>query len=307
MHYNTHVRTHTKEHLHYCSQCSYSSITKNCLKRHVIQRHSDILLKCPSEGCQYCTPDKYKLQAHLKTHSDIVSAGNLFILEMSAKWLLYQVWFLIFRSKEVLHVQYVKSLFLRTKLELISKATIQVSTNQTRWNITQDLWITFMDVLCLYRCVVELHLGSVGNTCTCERSDRQTSFQMPVLWLFLHKEWGRSSAAHMGSWGWVLSFFLNVLLLNYVVKCTDCVLIASLGLKPYKCSQCEYASRSKSNLKAHMNRHSTEKTHLCDLCGKKFKSKCTLKSHKVMHTADGETLTLCLRRHAVLFGLVYFV
>uniref|UniRef100_A0A671Q2P5 Zinc finger protein ZFAT-like n=1 Tax=Sinocyclocheilus anshuiensis TaxID=1608454 RepID=A0A671Q2P5_9TELE len=72
VHYNTHVRTHTKEHLHYCSQCNYSSITKNCLKRHVIQRHSDILLKCPSEGCLYCTPDKYKLQAHLKTHSDIV-------------------------------------------------------------------------------------------------------------------------------------------------------------------------------------------------------------------------------------------
>lgn len=72
VHYNMHVRTHTREHLHYCSQCSYSSITKNCLKRHVIQRHSDILLKCPFEGCQYCTPDKYKLQAHLKTHSDIV-------------------------------------------------------------------------------------------------------------------------------------------------------------------------------------------------------------------------------------------
>ncbi|KAL7874979.1 hypothetical protein SRHO_G00059490 [Serrasalmus rhombeus] len=72
VHYNMHVRTHTREHLHYCSQCSYSSITKNCLKRHVIQKHSNILLKCPSEGCQYCTPDKYKLQAHLKTHSEIV-------------------------------------------------------------------------------------------------------------------------------------------------------------------------------------------------------------------------------------------
>ncbi|XP_036395514.1 zinc finger protein ZFAT-like isoform X2 [Megalops cyprinoides] len=71
VHYNMHVRTHTREHLHYCSQCSYSSITKNCLKRHVIQRHSDILLKCPSEGCQYCTPDKYKLKAHLKIHSDM--------------------------------------------------------------------------------------------------------------------------------------------------------------------------------------------------------------------------------------------
>lgn len=68
-------------------------------------------------------------------------------------------------------------------------------------------------------------------------------------------------------------------------------LFTSTGLKPYKCSLCDYASRSKSNLKAHMNRHSTEKTHLCDLCGKKFKSKCTLKSHKLMHTADGKSLT----------------
>ncbi|KAL4616892.1 zinc finger protein ZFAT isoform X1 [Arapaima gigas] len=70
VHYNMHVRTHTREHLHYCSQCNYSSVTKNCLKRHVIQRHSDILLKCPADGCQYCTPDKYKLQAHLKIHSE---------------------------------------------------------------------------------------------------------------------------------------------------------------------------------------------------------------------------------------------
>lgn len=72
VHYNMHVRTHTREHLHYCSQCSYSSITKNCLKRHVIQRHSNVLLKCPSEGCQYATPDKYKLQAHFKIHSENV-------------------------------------------------------------------------------------------------------------------------------------------------------------------------------------------------------------------------------------------
>ncbi|XP_075561058.1 zinc finger protein ZFAT isoform X2 [Pelecanus crispus] len=71
VHYDMHVRTHTREHLYYCSQCSYSSITKNCLKRHVIQKHSNILLKCPTEHCNYSTPDKYKLQAHLKVHTEL--------------------------------------------------------------------------------------------------------------------------------------------------------------------------------------------------------------------------------------------
>ncbi|NXP52094.1 ZFAT protein, partial [Heliornis fulica] len=71
VHYDMHVRTHTREHLYYCSQCNYSSITKNCLKRHVIQKHSNVLLKCPTEHCDYSTPDKYKLQAHLKVHTEL--------------------------------------------------------------------------------------------------------------------------------------------------------------------------------------------------------------------------------------------
>ncbi|XP_029447926.1 zinc finger protein ZFAT isoform X2 [Rhinatrema bivittatum] len=71
VHYDMHVRTHTREHLYYCSQCNYSSITKNCLKRHVIQKHSNILLKCSTEGCDYTTPDKYKLQAHIKVHAEL--------------------------------------------------------------------------------------------------------------------------------------------------------------------------------------------------------------------------------------------
>ncbi|CAG6015820.1 unnamed protein product [Menidia menidia] len=70
VHYNVHVRTHTKEHLHYCSKCSYSSITKSSLKRHQIQKHSGLLLPCSSAGCKYSTPDKYKLQAHMKTHHE---------------------------------------------------------------------------------------------------------------------------------------------------------------------------------------------------------------------------------------------
>ncbi|KAM7420438.1 hypothetical protein PAMA_014927 [Pampus argenteus] len=70
VHYNAHVRTHTKEHLHYCSKCSYSSITKSSLKRHLIQKHSGLLLPCSTPGCKYSTPDKYKLQAHQKTHQE---------------------------------------------------------------------------------------------------------------------------------------------------------------------------------------------------------------------------------------------
>uniref|UniRef100_A0A3Q0S4V8 Zinc finger and AT-hook domain containing n=1 Tax=Amphilophus citrinellus TaxID=61819 RepID=A0A3Q0S4V8_AMPCI len=70
VHYNIHIRTHTKEHLHYCSKCSYSSITKSSLKRHQIQKHSDLLLPCSNPGCKYTTPDKYKLQAHMRTHQE---------------------------------------------------------------------------------------------------------------------------------------------------------------------------------------------------------------------------------------------
>ncbi|XP_029308329.1 zinc finger protein ZFAT isoform X2 [Cottoperca gobio] len=70
VHYNVHVRTHTKEHSHYCAKCSYSSITKSSLKRHQIQKHSGLLLPCSNTGCKYSTPDKYKLQAHLRTHQD---------------------------------------------------------------------------------------------------------------------------------------------------------------------------------------------------------------------------------------------
>ncbi|TMS10927.1 Zinc finger protein ZFAT [Larimichthys crocea] len=70
VHYNVHVRTHTKEHSHYCSKCSYSSITKSSLKRHQIQKHSGLLLPCSNPGCKYTTSDKYKLQAHLRTHQE---------------------------------------------------------------------------------------------------------------------------------------------------------------------------------------------------------------------------------------------
>lgn len=67
-----------------------------------------------------------------------------------------------------------------------------------------------------------------------------------------------------------------------------------VGLKPYLCSVCDYAGRSRSNLKTHMNRHNTERRHLCDLCGKKFKSKVTLKSHRLTHTDEGLHILLVI-------------
>ena len=79
VHYKVHVRTHTKEHSHYCSKCSYSSITKSSLKRHQIQKHSGLQLACSNTGCKYTTPDKYKLQAHLRMHHDQVT--NRLLLE----------------------------------------------------------------------------------------------------------------------------------------------------------------------------------------------------------------------------------
>lgn len=209
VHYNTHVRTHTREHLHYCSQCSYSSITKNCLKRHVIQRHSDILLKCPSEGCQYCTPDKYKLQAHLKTHSDIVK----------------------------------KSFTCPVCQESVPEDKVRAHTKINHPDVPLNVISEALGI----RVHVKGVIGKRASKC-------------PYCDYFFTRN-GADLQQHI----W-----------------------AHEGLKPFKCSQCDYASRSKSNLKAHMNRHNTEKTHLCDLCGKKFKSKCTLKSHKLMHTADGK-------------------
>ncbi|CAL1612178.1 unnamed protein product [Knipowitschia caucasica] len=66
VHFNNHVRTHTKEHLQYCSQCDYSAITKSSLTRHLLHKHGDLLLPCPTADCGFTTPDKYKLQMHVR-------------------------------------------------------------------------------------------------------------------------------------------------------------------------------------------------------------------------------------------------
>lgn len=93
-------------------------------------------------------------------------------------------------------------------------------------------------------------------------------------------------------------FFLSCVLVPRLALSCRCSISKPVsvcaGLKPYVCTVCDYAGRSKSNLKTHMNRHNTEKRHLCDLCGKKFKSKVTLKSHRLSHTNEGTHTLLCL-------------
>lgn len=105
VHLNVHVRTHTKEHLHYCSKCSYSSIAKSSLKRHQIQKHSGLLLPCVSPGCKYTTSDKYRLQAHMRMnhqqvttlgivlfHHDVVRMSNMSAQILLTYLFLYEIW-----------------------------------------------------------------------------------------------------------------------------------------------------------------------------------------------------------------------
>ncbi|KAL8564633.1 hypothetical protein ACOMHN_032189 [Nucella lapillus] len=55
------------------------------------------------------------------------------------------------------------------------------------------------------------------------------------------------------------------------------------GVKPFKCSLCTYACRSKNNLQAHMLRHSSHKPFACQECGKAYKSKTALRWHVRSH------------------------
>lgn len=45
-----------------------------------------------------------------------------------------------------------------------------------------------------------------------------------------------------------------------------CVFLFALGEKPYKCSQCAYASIDRSSLRRHSRTHTQEKPHCCQYC-----------------------------------------
>ncbi|XP_061676573.1 zinc finger protein ZFAT-like isoform X2 [Syngnathoides biaculeatus] len=196
VHYNAHVRTHTKEHLHYCSKCNYSSITKSSLTRHLIQKHSGVLLPCSSPGCKYTTPDKYKLRAHQTKHQKEGKSAPCPICQKTCPE---------HRLKQ--HIQVLHPDAVPVKGQKVKRAE-----------------------KCPY--------------CESYYLKNSSEFQQHI--------W-----AHQ-------------------------------GVKPFVCNICDYASRSRNNLKNHMNRHSSERSHICELCGKTFKSKMSLKSHRLSHTDQGK-------------------
>ncbi|XP_074209216.1 zinc finger protein ZFAT isoform X1 [Camelus bactrianus] len=257
VHFDMHVRTHTREHLYYCSQCHYSSITKNCLKRHVIQKHSNILLKCPTDGCDYSTPDKYKLQAHLKVHTELDKRSySCPVCEKSF-------------SEDRLIKSHIKT---NHPVGLFGSGCYVTAVSRVTWDSPPPALFP-RRLICweVGALPAEVSMSTIsevlGRRVQLKGLIGKRAMKCPYCDFYFMKN-GSDLQRHI----W-----------------------AHEGVKPFKCSLCEYATRSKSNLKAHMNRHSTEKTHLCDMCGKKFKSKGTLKSHKLLHTADGKQFkcTVC--------------
>nr|XP_031546259.1 zinc finger protein ZFAT isoform X1 [Vicugna pacos] len=257
VHFDMHVRTHTREHLYYCSQCHYSSITKNCLKRHVIQKHSNILLKCPTDGCDYSTPDKYKLQAHLKVHTELDKRSySCPVCEKSF-------------SEDRLIKSHIKT---NHPVGLFGSGCYVTAVSGVTWDSPPPALFP-RRLICweVGALPAEVSMSTIsevlGRRVQLKGLIGKRAMKCPYCDFYFMKN-GSDLQRHI----W-----------------------AHEGVKPFKCSLCEYATRSKSNLKAHMNRHSTEKTHLCDMCGKKFKSKGTLKSHKLLHTADGKQFkcTVC--------------
>ncbi|XP_022530053.2 zinc finger protein ZFAT [Astyanax mexicanus] len=257
VHYNMHVRTHTREHLHYCSQCSYSSITKNCLKRHVIQKHSNILLKCPLEGCEYCTPDKYKLQSHVKTHTETVK--NQFICPVC------------------------KDSFPEDKL----RYHIKINHPDTSWStISEALGI---------RVHVKGVIGKRASKCpycdcffTRNGTDMQQHiwahegvkpFKCPICDYASRSK--SNLKAHMNRHNTEKTHLCDLCGKKFKSKCTlkSHKLMHSADGKQFKCTECDFTAAQKPHLLRHMEQHASFKPFRCAHCHYSCNIPGSLKRH----------------------------
>ncbi|KAJ8288164.1 hypothetical protein COCON_G00008230 [Conger conger] len=258
VHYDMHVRTHTREHLHYCSKCSYSSITKNCLKRHVIQKHSDILLKCPSQGCEYCTRDKYQLKIHLKTHSEMdkrtyecPACGESFTEDKLIKFHIkafhpdvsmdafsevlgkpVQLQGLI--GKRASKCPYCDSYFMRNSTEL-----------------QQHVWA---------------HEGLKPYKCSqCDYATRSKS----------------NLRVHMNRHNTEKTHLCDLCGKKLKSKCSlkSHKLIHTADGRQFKCTKCDYTAAQKPQLVRHMEQHASFKPFRCGHCLYSCNMSCTLKRH----------------------------
>ncbi|XP_057689149.1 zinc finger protein 845 [Corythoichthys intestinalis] len=59
-----------------------------------------------------------------------------------------------------------------------------------------------------------------------------------------------------------------------------------IGIKPYKCPQCEKMFRHRSVLELHMRIHSKDKPYQCNVCGKGFRFSSYLQQHMIIHSGE---------------------